>query len=134
MFLNRFLRLQTYPGYQAFASLFLHLRIFVVKNLSPHDICQGTKKSLLADTLKSWGYISASKLLKVYPPDFPKDETCCKYLPKSITCKDTFSLELFSKKHSSAHKFFENVDYYCLFPALAQCLPHELSPPELFAQ
>ena len=29
MFLNRFLRLQTYPGYQAFASLFLHLRPFL---------------------------------------------------------------------------------------------------------
>ena len=108
--------------------LFLHLRIFVIKNLSPHDICQGIKKSLLADTHKSWGYISASELLKVYPPDFPKDETCYKHPPKSITFKGAFSFELFSKKHSSAPKFFENVVCVslvsCLFPALAYCLPH----------
>ena len=95
----------------------------MLKNLSPHDTCQGTKKSLLADSHKNWGYISASKLLEVYPPDFPKDETCCKHPSKSITCKGTFSLELFSRKYSSAHKFFENVDCvvlaYYLFPALA---------------
>lgn len=35
--------------------LCLPLGIFVLKILSPHDICQGTIKSLLADIHRSWG-------------------------------------------------------------------------------
>lgn len=74
--------------------LFLPLGIFVLKILSPHDICQGTKKYHCWQIFIEVGVkIPITKFFKVYPPDYPKDVACGKHPPKSITSKDAASCE-----------------------------------------
>lgn len=75
--------------------------------------------------------ILASKFLKMCPPDYPKDVTCLKHLPKCITGKETAFHEKKKKKcpllhcsgNWSAHELGETHDHTMVLSiSLTHCL------------